>query len=407
MLLAATNMQGCYADDLSLLGDAKKSDEKRQRNRRRLKKSTKSTKSDLVNSTPDEDNGEVVQVGKDIPRTEDDIWKVNMVLMSDDGLRFADSNNVYQYDESSQSWESRSPDSLAGYSILGMSSDGQDVLVGKLSDSFMSLELRTFDEVGDVWKFAGGGNVSYTPLKALLGGDIITENYAKLSHNGRRMIVTDGSGIRVFEISSSPIWVQIGETIASGVSREIAINDDGSQICFSTDYVDDKYGPGAVVSVYRLLVTDRSGGSWKQIGGYLADGGYYGWYGINYDMNSSGNRIIVGYSDGSGRYYSGDAKVFEYSEEIYEWKQVANDLGGGTHVKMSADGKTVAVGRHQDFEYLWSGPDGTCCNTYVKIYNIWEGDGELYWEKVATITSGPRYYSVMRSLRQPHFIVLL
>ncbi|GFH52553.1 predicted protein [Chaetoceros tenuissimus] len=186
-------------------------------------------------------------------------------------------------------------------------------------------------------------------------------------------------------------WVQIGDTIDSGISRKMAINDDGSQICFSTDYVGNS-GPGVFLSVYRL-VTDSSEVSWKQIGGYLADGGgYYGWYNINFDMNSSDNRIIVGYSDGSGRYYNGDAKVLEYNEELNEWKQVANDLGDGTHVKMSADGNTVAVGRHFDMAYFFSGGETPCCDTYVKVYSLTQRDGELHWEKAATINAGPRYY---------------
>ena len=106
-------------------------------------------------------------------------------------------------------------------------------------------------------------------------------------------------------------------------------------------------------------------------------------------MNSSGNRVIVGYSDSSGKYYSGNA---EYNEELNEWEQVANELYGGINVKMSADGNTVAVGRHQDLEYFFSGGESPCCDTYVKIYSLSQGDGELHWEKVATINSGPRYY---------------
>lgn len=110
-------------------------------------------------------------------------------------------------------------------------------------------------------------------------------------------------------------------------------------------------------------------------------------------MNSSGNRVIVGYSDGSGKYYSGNAEILEYNEELNEWEQVANELYGGVNVKMSADGNTVAVGRSQDLEYFFSGGQSPCCDNYVKIYTISPGeDGELYWEKVATINSGPRYY---------------
>lgn len=105
-------------------------------------------------------------------------------------------------------------------------------------------------------------------------------------------------------------------------------------------------------------------------------------------MNSSGNRIIVGSSYGEGKYYTADAKVLEYNEESNECEQVVNDRV--THVKMSADGNTVAAGRYLDVDRYFSG--NPCCNIDVVIYNVRQVAGKLYWEKVATITSGPRYY---------------
>ncbi|GFH52554.1 predicted protein [Chaetoceros tenuissimus] len=161
------------------------------------KKSTKSTKSSNdsnTNDVTDVENKEFEQVGIDIPRTEgDEFWKVDLVSMSEDGQRFANTNNVYQYDESSQSWKSHRPASFAGFSILGMSGNGQDVLVGKLNDidGLMTLELRTFNMSDYVWKSKGGGDITYTPLNSPIFGDgIMTENYAKLSKNGRRVVVT-------------------------------------------------------------------------------------------------------------------------------------------------------------------------------------------------------------------------
>ncbi|GFH61841.1 predicted protein [Chaetoceros tenuissimus] len=96
LLVATSGTQGCYADALplqSLFGDAKKSDEKTPRSLRRLKKSTKSTKTDVVDPNPYEEGGDFKQVGDDIPRV-GYFSETKLIVMSEDEQRFADTNNV-------------------------------------------------------------------------------------------------------------------------------------------------------------------------------------------------------------------------------------------------------------------------------------------------------------------------
>lgn len=145
VLLISASMQGCHADHI-LLEDAKNTDvEKVPGVILRLKKSTKSSKSN---------KNTALDVGDDIPRLGD--WyadnrnKVHLVVgMSDNGQLFADTNHFYEYHEFFQSWKSLSPEPFTDYGILDLNGNGQDVLVGKHNDieGVMSLELRKCDEV--------------------------------------------------------------------------------------------------------------------------------------------------------------------------------------------------------------------------------------------------------------------
>ena len=264
--------------------------------------------------------------------------------MSDNGQLFADTNHVYECHESSQSWKSLSPESFTDYGILDLNGNGQDVLVGKLKDIevVMSLELRKYDEVKDTWNTFGGG--------------ILTNNYAKLSQDGKHIVVTDGSGIRVFELSRGLIWVQVGQTIASGVSRKIAINDDGSKIAFIVDKT-STYQPGDVDMFVYKLVTESSVMTWKQYGGDLANAGYYGirvleisssttWVQIGDIIDSNVSRKIVINDDGnqicfSMDYNSGSSVLLSAYRLVTEntgiyWKQIGGYFTTAVGTRVSA-----------------------------------------------------------------------
>ncbi|GFH61842.1 predicted protein [Chaetoceros tenuissimus] len=168
---------------------------------------------------------------------------------------------------------------------------------------------------------------------------------AALSRDRKRFVLTYDGGHRIFEYNNENRWVKIGKKIRGDESRVLGINDDGSRIAIQ--------GQRDSLYVYELVPNENSDATCKQLGGDL---------GVESSLMATS-----------------------------EWEQVANGLSGGKHVKISADGNTVTVGRSTDLEYYYRLTP--CCGNYVKFYKLWQGsDGEAYWDEVATIKSGPRQY---------------
>ena len=168
-----------------------------------------------------------------------------------------------------------------------------------------------------------------------------------------------------------PLLGQLGQDIDGEAANDLsgnalATNGTGNRVVIGA-YGNDGNGSSAG----HVRVYEWNGSNWAQLGqdvdGELqAD--FFGW---DVDMNTSGDRIVVGATrnDGNGS-SSGHARVFQWSGT--SWGQVGSDIDGeltgdqsGYAVSISSSGNTVAVGATRN--------DGNGSSSgHVRVYE-WDG----------------------------------
>ena len=168
-----------------------------------------------------------------------------------------------------------------------------------------------------------------------------------------------------------PLLGQLGQDIDGEAANDLsgnalATNGTGNRVVVGA-YGNDGNGSSAG----HVRVYEWNGSNWVQLGqdvdGELqAD--FFGW---DVDMNTSGDRIVVGATrnDGNGS-SSGHARVFEWSGT--SWGQIGSDIDGeltgdqsGYAVSISSSGNTVAVGATRN--------DGNGSSSgHVRVYE-WDG----------------------------------
>lgn len=354
----------------------------------KISKSQKAGSNPTLSPTTFEDT---IRLGNEIPN-------LGLVGMSKSGHRFADSSNIYEYSETEADWVALPLGDLGSHTILGINDLGTRLLIGLYMEDSQELDLKIMDQQNDtVWNVVTSHTFSYQPYRDLFGRD--NDDMAYLTNDGLKVVITGKDGVIVFDVTSDDNnWKQVGQTLP--LSRDIATNDDGSQIAISSTFVSDSGSPSIDIFVYELT-SDETGSEveWTPMGqelsGPLVE--YYASWSITMSMNSSGNRIAIGAPDGTGRYYNGDVFVYEYDPNDKNWKPLGETVNpnfkiqifGGGVVKLSGDGLSIAVGSGEDKSYL-SYPDIPCCDNDVHIYKLDIGKSDR-WEKVFSIKSGSRF----------------
>lgn len=154
--------------------------------------------------------------------------------------------------------------------------------------------------------------------------------------------------IRVYEWNGID-WIQKGSTISGDPDDEVfgnsvAINHDGSTIavCSPNSHITAPYAGAARVYSWN-------GNEWIQKGITLLGTEQNDSYGIDLEMDASGNRIIVSNNKG------GNGQVFVYQWQDSSWVQVGQTLtppsgvyNFGTSVDISATGQHIVIGAKQN-----------------------------------------------------------
>lgn len=266
---------------------------------------------------------------------------------------------------------------------------------------------------GEVTVYSLTNNV-WVALGSIISGDAGGESSAvKLNNDGTRLIVgerktPDNQDVpkgtaKIYEYSSGS-WSQIGQDIVgagggdngSQLGIDVSINSTGDRVIVGARYWDksnsnaqnSNYG---YMEVYDLVADGGNGGTgtWTLVGSRI-EGSFRSQYGTSVDINSSGNRIIVGAPfgdinplDGQSNMSHARNKTNEGTFYVYEysggsWSQLGSQIWGGAGERL---GFSVAINNSGDKITLSAQRDN-----YWKSYEY--NTGTSTWDQLgSTITT--------------------
>ncbi|OFY47783.1 MAG: hypothetical protein A2W85_13345 [Bacteroidetes bacterium GWF2_41_31] len=261
---------------------------------------------------------------------------------------------------------------------ISLSADGNIVAISAIYHYTVGTftgRVYVFEYINGVWVQMG----------QILDGEASYEffgNSVSLSSVGNILAVgaagNDGGGIgsgcvKVYEFLNGS-WDQLGQDIigeapGDGSGSSVSISGDGLRVAIGAVQNDGNGPRSGHARIYEFV-----SGTWVQIGQDL-DGEYAGEnFGISVDLSSDGNEVAVGgylnRENGSG---SGHVRVFEYANNA--WMQIGQDIDGegiqdwsGTDVRLSSDGKIVAVDSYNNDE---NGTNSGQVRVFENINNDW------------------------------------
>ena len=280
--------------------------------------------------------------------------------------------------------DGEAPGDRFGHSV-SIDSDGDRVAIGgpfNDGNGSNSGHVRVFEYSGGSW--------------SQLGSDIDGEanndqsgywQGLSINADGTRIAVgswqndgggTDAGHVRIYEYSGGS-WSQLGSDIDGGGNNynfgySVSLDSDGSHVIVGVPNKGDK----GQVEIYQYL-----GGSWSQVGSDIDNNTFYDGFGASVDIDSDGDRIVVGAPQNNGYYTDpGYVRVFEYSGG--SWSQMGSDITGeggddffGSAVSINSNGDKIVVGAQNN--------DGTTSNAgHVRVF-AWNGSS---WNKANSDIDG-------------------
>ena len=231
---------------------------------------------------------------------------------------------------------------------LAMNAAGDRLAIGAIGDTGFAGRVQVYSYSGSSWSQLGND----------IDGDAATHDFGtSISMNDAGTIIviggdyehdTSGSNagnVKVYEYSSST-WSQIGADIDSAVADEqfgcaIGMNAAGDIIVVGAKSHDSSKG--------RVQVYKYSGSSWSQLGSDVQDSVEGDEFGTSVDINSAGDRIVVGAPKSSGGVEVGQVRVYEYSSN--SWSILGSAIIGanvgdnfGSSVSINGEGDRVIAG---------------------------------------------------------------
>ena len=154
--------------------------------------------------------------------------------------------------------------------------------------------------------------------------------------------------VRVFE-NKNGVWEQLGEDI-DGILEEgifgssVSISDNGSIVA-----VGAQEGDSASIQSGQVRVFKNQNENWVQVGQSLNGDSSFHFFGLNIDLSSSGNLLVVGANVNEvDPGVLGDVTIYRNMND--SWIQIGNTIYGDDEfsfaniVSLSSDGNTLAIG---------------------------------------------------------------
>lgn len=192
---------------------------------------------------------------------------------------------------------------------------------------------------------------------------------------------------RMFELVDSN-WVQLGQTLDGddwhdNFGRSIAMNDAGTRVAVGASQ-EGIPSPGwqGYVKIYELIDT-----SWVQIGNTIDDPNATQ-FGLQLDLNSEGNRVIIGANDKL-------VSIYEFNPDSADWVQMGSTITGvpncndfnGSSVAINGSGDVVVLGARAYGGNCFTNPSGR-----VRVFE-WDGNDWVQKGQSINGASGQRFPS--------------
>ena len=237
-------------------------------------------------------------------------------------------------------------------SSVAISQSGAGVIVGAKGNgisSFGYTRVYQYSGLTDDWERLGGDIDEEMTGENAEGVSVDLNWNSRYIAIGARANKSNGemSGYtRVFQLSSSDQWVQVGRSISgdsafdySGAS--VSLSNDGDVIAIGANGSENDTG---LTRVYRY---SSEASDWEQLGQDLPGDEVNGFSGTSVSLTYDGKALAIG-AYGSGR-MRGSATLYTYFGS--SWRQVGLNLSGdknydysGASVSFSKSGNAIAIG---------------------------------------------------------------
>ena len=281
-------------------------------------------------------------------------------------------------------------------SSVAMNQVGDRIMVGAPYNDESGMNaghVRVFQEVNGVWVQIGQN------LNGQAAGDQSGMSI-DMDGSGTRLIIgapfndngsaaaggstnTNAGHARIYqEVDGS--WTQLGEDLEGDASEDqfgtsVAMSTDGKRVIIGAPYNDENGNDAGHVRVY-----EETNGSWIQVGTNILGEAPNDWSGFSVDINSNGERIIIGapYNSNieSGGLYSGHARIYQQGGVDGSWIQVGNDIDGenaedwsGYNVAMNSNGQRVVIGAPYNQDVAYSAGHA---RVYQEMDGLWTQMGQ-------------------------------
>ncbi|WP_299456032.1 T9SS type A sorting domain-containing protein [uncultured Microscilla sp.] len=275
---------------------------------------------------------------------------------------------VYQWDDLTQAWQQLGAaiegirfGDRAGYSV-DIAANGNVVAVaarlhnGKNGSNSGHTRLFEWNETKENWQLLG------TAIDGEAASDGVSDYAIALSANGQRVAIgvsaNDGGGTnsghtRIFEWDkTSSNWRQLGADVDGAARGDLSgyavdLSADGTVVAIGSPANDDQGSNSGHTRIYKW-----NGALWKLLGSPITGEAARDNAGAAVALSANGLTVVVGApeNDGSGE-DSGQVRVYEWSNTVAGWVQLAGDIDGdtagdflGNSVAVSADGTIVTTG---------------------------------------------------------------
>jgi len=241
--------------------------------------------------------------------------------------------------------------------VVSVSGDGTRLIAGAFRNDARGANaghVKVYEKTSGSWMQLGNTIQGHSGDQAGIKVSISRDG-SRVAYGGPGLISARGV-VRVYELSASSFWTQVGGDIrgeANGdAAQGVALSENGSRI-----YV----GSPLSTNSGSVRMFDYASGSWTQKGAKIYGSGRG--FGYQLATSNNGSRVVVGqkqYDYGPGGSNAGHARIYEYtpsqtSRHPHGWTQLGTDdtatLNGdggkdyfGEGVSMSGDGATVVIG---------------------------------------------------------------
>ncbi|EAY30712.1 T9SS type A sorting domain-containing protein [Microscilla marina] len=275
---------------------------------------------------------------------------------------------VYQWNDLAQAWQQLGAaiegirfGDRAGYSV-DIAANGNVVAVaarlhnGKNGSNSGHTRLFEWNETKENWQLLG------TAIDGEAASDGVSDYAIALSATGQRVAIgvsaNDGNGTnsghtRIFEWNqTSSHWQQLGADIDGAARGDLSgyavdLSADGTVVAIGSPANDDQGSNSGHTRIYKW-----NGTVWQLLGNPITGEAARDNAGAAVALSANGLTVVVGApeNDGNGE-DSGQVRVYEWSNTVAGWVQLAGDIDGdtagdflGNSVAVSADGTIVATG---------------------------------------------------------------